>query len=302
VIEGTLSQHNYVSECFRLESRDLEKTGRPQVILVYGVGEFDIHTSRRSGGSGGPNECWLAVLAGSSGKLLWKERIGGYHFDSEAIKCPKSVALAQPAYADLNGDGVEDVIVLAQVAPAGPRGAPGSTSNDTAHEIRALDGHSGSLLWKYPLGEKQVSALIAGPVQGDGSVDILVASSELIAVDGKDGRQKWAWSPPPNLRWYSPRDIRGYTPQVLADLDGTGRRSICLTMQGAAYDSKDRQIFVLDPPGKVRCTLGVILAVSLSLAVSSGTSRYGTQLYTLVSLSTVAAHKNANSIQKMPAE
>src|SRR5262249_48671845 len=120
-VQGTLrGGYNYISDCFRLECRDLERRGRPAVVCVYGVGSFDIHTSRHSGGDGSPNECWLAVLSGSNGNLLWKEKIGGAgQRTGDVIKCPKSFALTPPAFADLNGDGVLDVVVLAQSTPAG---------------------------------------------------------------------------------------------------------------------------------------------------------------------------------------
>jgi outer membrane protein assembly factor BamB len=257
-IQGTLPQHNNVSECFRLECRALEKNGPPKVVLVYGVGEFGYHTSQRTGGFSGPNECWLAVLSGSNGKLLWKERIGGFWFDYESgpaiIRCPKSVALTPPAFANLNGDSV--VVVLAQTEPPSSTrraGVPGGTFDDTAdHELRALDGRDGKCLWRKQLPRGSDNAFVLGPADADGGVEVVVASrTGLLVLDGRDGRQKWA----KDLVCVWPRDARGYTPQVLADLDGTGRYSVCLPV----YDTTRRtyQVLCLGPTGKQRLALDV---------------------------------------------
>jgi hypothetical protein len=137
-VRGALRQNNRVTECFRLECRDLHGNGRPVVLFVYGVGEF-------SGGSA-PNECWLAVLSGPDGKLLWKEKIGGFETEpghGSPTKCPKSLALHPPGFADLNGDGVLDLVVLAQTEPTG--------GTEWGQELRALDGRDGRLLWRQPL-------------------------------------------------------------------------------------------------------------------------------------------------------
>jgi outer membrane protein assembly factor BamB len=247
-IQGSLPgrNHNYVSECFRLECQALERNGRPGVVLVYGVGRFD--------SSGDPNECWLAVLSGPNGKLLWKEKIGGFGSDARYIKCPKSVGLTPPAFADLNGDGVVDVVVLAQTAPASTTsGAAGSRSThfDTDHELRALDGRDGNLLWRQKLPGGSF-AFVVGPVGEGGAVEVVVASSNgLMALDGRDGQQRWMSSLPGNPVWSGPKDVRGYTPQILADLDGTGRRSVCLPVR------EGRGILILDAPGKPRCALDV---------------------------------------------
>jgi tRNA A-37 threonylcarbamoyl transferase component Bud32/outer membrane protein assembly factor BamB len=221
-IQGTLPEHNYVSECFCLQSRHLENNGQPKVVLVYGVGQFGISTSR-GGSSGGANECWLAVLEGSSGKLLWKEKIGGYHFDfgredgrRQSISCPRSIALTPPAYADLNSDGVLDVVALAQVEPAAPLAKTFSGAS-FAQEIRALDGRNGKVLWKYRVPESPVSALVAGPVQGDGTVDIIVASSKF------DG------SGPQLLPWTARKDARNGPGRRPSTSAGTARLTSAAT-------------------------------------------------------------------------
>jgi outer membrane protein assembly factor BamB len=269
-IQGTLPEHNlnynYVSECFRLECRDLERNGRPRVVVVYGVGRFDVWTSRHKSGGSDPNECWLAVLSGANGKLLWKEKIGGFgsaaRYISSGCKCPTWVGLTPPACADLNGDGVVDVVVLAQTTPASTTpGAAASGDLDPDLELRALDGRDGSLLWRQPLPKgwrpkDRFLAFVVGPVGEGGAVEVVVASSGgLMALDGKDGHKKWTWSMPKSLECFDPGYVRGYIPHVLADLDGTGGRSVCLPVQ----DPRRRayQVLVLDPPGKPRCMLDV---------------------------------------------
>jgi serine/threonine protein kinase/outer membrane protein assembly factor BamB len=253
-IQGALPEgsQNYISECFHLECRGLERNGRPRVVLVYGVGQFDLVTSRHGSGGGDPNECWLAVLSGPNGKLLWKEKLGGFGSETGYIKCPRSVGLTPPAFADLNGDGVIDVVVLAQTAPAtatGDAAASGSFRPDTRHELRALDGRDGKLLWRKPLAEGGFLAFVVSPVGDAEAVEVIVASSHgLMVLNGRDGQQQWMAEAPV---WSGPTDVRGYTPQILADLDGTGRRSVCLLVHAGG------QILILDAPGRPRCTLDV---------------------------------------------
>jgi outer membrane protein assembly factor BamB len=275
-VQGTLPQDNYVSECFRLECRALEKEGRPKVVLVYGVGGFDVSLWGRGFGSGGPNECWLAVLSGSNGNLLWKERIGGYFFDfgragHTIIKCHRSIALTPPAFTNLNDDGM--VVVLAQAEPTSRSRSDGSlvvTGEIKGLELRALNGRDGKVLWRklLPEGDKQSDVFgpdlldnieypfVLGPPGPDGAAEVVVATrTGLFVLDSRDGRQKWACSLPRGLGCFRPRDTRGYTPHVLADLDGTGQRSVCLPV----YDTRRKvyQVLILDPPGKPRCTMDV---------------------------------------------
>jgi hypothetical protein len=52
-------------------------------------------------------------------------------------------------------------------------------------------------------------------------------------------------------------DSRGYTPHLLADLDGTGRRSVCLPVRDHKQHAYHYQVLILDAPGRVRHTLDI---------------------------------------------
>jgi hypothetical protein len=97
-------------------------------------------------------------------------------------------------------------------------------------------------------------AFVVGQTDAGGAADVIVASAvnriQLASFNGKDGRQKWAWSGPEHLGWYVPADVRGLTPQVLASLDGTGRRSICLPVHDRR--SGTYQVLIVGPQGRER--------------------------------------------------
>jgi outer membrane protein assembly factor BamB/tRNA A-37 threonylcarbamoyl transferase component Bud32 len=205
LIEGSEDARS-VSACSFLECRDLDGDGRPEVLFVY--------QSRNA--AGGADESWLAVLSGHSGKVLWKERLG----HSEAMEVVPSVL-------DLNGDGRLAVVAWATTGPVEHWYYP-----PTGSELRALDGRSGRLLWRQKLGSRTGVKISCVRAKEGGAAEVVVtaaaaASNELLrevqvsTFNGQNGQPRWTWQVPhkvPGLAYYA----------VLADLDGDGRRSLCL--------------------------------------------------------------------------
>lgn len=228
VLEGSPGTAAFVSECFRLECRDLDGDGRPEVLFTY-----------RLGTAGSNGECWLAALSGRTGKVLWKEKLGG-GFDRRGTSIDTSSASQPPGFWDLSGDGGLDVIFWANLEKQG-------------HELQALDGRTGRLLWKREFSWQDPDFAFIPQTTGDGSVDILLATHsgrgesfqvELLALNGRDGQTKWHWSGKvgEGAHWF------------LADLDGQGR-TVCVQVRGPQPGSS--QLQTLDSHGQTRRTLTV---------------------------------------------
>ncbi len=274
-----------IRNCSLLKCRDLRSPhapreadpgaeNRPEVLFAYAV-DYTRHTATSAGG--GPTESWLALLSGRDGKVLWKERLGKFQeavkdFDTPRQPAPKGVAFQQPAFADLNGDGVLDVLVWTRTEKVQPMSPPGAadmkgqsemkhriegdkgkategkgTGKEQASdppfrcELRALDGREGQLLWSQPLPPATAYARIfcVNKPGAQGLVDVFVAAwgskIEVSAWDGKSGQPKWKWNSSPHAPRAEAREdapIYAFHP-VLVDLDGDGQRSVCLlTVRG----------------------------------------------------------------------
>src|SRR5690554_2891440 len=85
--------------------------------------------------------------------------------------------------ADLNQDGILDIVMGA--------GGKENTASDTA--VIALDGSSGALLWRTAGANQFVGSAVFQDINADGVPDIFIGGrwSELVALDGRDGKVIW---------------------------------------------------------------------------------------------------------------
>jgi outer membrane protein assembly factor BamB len=184
--------------------------------------------------------------------------------------------LQQPVFADLNGDGLPDVLVTVQ-------------TEVKQQELRALDGRKGWAIWKaaLPVDTQAVAlACLRTQANADGPADVVVTSrferEEEIRPDGTrvplpeadwaalppteprhtvrvervrvsllggaDGQEKWTWSGAEGTEFTCAQP-------VLADLDGDGRPAVCVAVREKG--SETTQIVVLDLQGQPRHTLRV---------------------------------------------
>lgn len=95
--------------------------------------------------------------------------------------------LSSPRLADLNGDGVLDVVM----------GAGTIEFHSSDSSVLALDGADGSVLWTSTARDQIFGSAMFKEVTGDEIPDIFIGgrSAELKAINGKSGRILWEYYP-----------------------------------------------------------------------------------------------------------
>jgi hypothetical protein len=236
-----------------LECCDLEGKGEPAVLFVSAMDWGIDHKAR--GWSSDDMQYWLAVLSGRDGKVRWKQALSDPHQGGgQWATTPFAYAVA-----DLDGDGVRDVIVEA--------GRP-----DRDGEVRAFSGRDGTLLWRWVPEPRDSQGgwpppsrptLAVGDVEGDGRPTVLVLHvigkpdakrgflprAELLALDGRSGRPKWTWQHPVDGQFNDFRNgaVRSHVVPLIVDLDAGKQRAVCVW----TYDYENRgRIVLLDARGK----------------------------------------------------
>lgn len=122
------------------------------------------------------------------------------------------VTLSSPRAADLNGDGVKDIVVGG--------GRDGISSNQG---IMALDGATGTLLWQRPCRDEVFGSALFQDANGDGTPDAYIVGREaqLLCINGANGNLIWQFyphaAPPRDSGWFN-----FYNPQIIHDVDNDG--------------------------------------------------------------------------------
>jgi outer membrane protein assembly factor BamB len=153
------------------------------------------------------------------------EKPGGDPPASWSVILPRHNTFSSPRVADLNGDGVRDVIL--------GTGKAEFEYADTA--VVALDGKTGRMLWKVPARDQVFGSATLHDVTGDGVPEIFISgrSAVLLAVNGRTGKVLWEYFPGKDrTQAYRIGLFNFYNPQVVPDQNGDGTDDLLVANGG----------------------------------------------------------------------
>ncbi len=156
---------------------------------------------------------FLAVISfpGLAQNPAWQKTYsGGGSFSS-----PKSV--------DLNNDGFEDIVLGA-----------GREDSSSVLGVLAINGRNGDTLWTIPSRNQIYTSAVFEDIDGDSIPDIFIGGRRalLFCLSGVSGQKIWEFWPdhvgrPDTAGWYN-----FYSPFLIQDITGDGRRDIIITNGG----------------------------------------------------------------------
>ncbi len=240
-----------------VDCRDLDGDGKIEVVMLAAA---DHGLPPRSRSRAIDARLWLLVLSGRSGQTQWAQPLtfaaaapsqANYRFED---------ALLEPAYADLNGDGVLDLVLPAQSTPA-----------DLQLEMRGISGADGKTLWRSPLPVARDTShwftdlppAAVADVDGDGQLDVVLSSLidlptsdgrldchvQVEVLDGRTGRRRVQWHTPAdryNNQTSNRQQRRENHLRPLLIRRGTGRYWIAIELWNQA-----QELYVLDDQGVI---------------------------------------------------
>ncbi|HEU0068133.1 MAG TPA: hypothetical protein VFQ26_02585, partial [Nitrospiraceae bacterium] len=122
-----------------VEGRDLERDDSPEIILSTFT-DWDYPRGGKVVASSSWSQHWLAVVDGRTGQFRWRQPLSaayGLPGAPASHQDETHQAKVRPAFADINGDHITDIIMPAEI--------PASPGN---FELRACSGRDGQTLWQ----------------------------------------------------------------------------------------------------------------------------------------------------------
>ena len=131
--------------------------------------------------------------------------------------------LSSPRSCDLNNDGVRDIVFGG--------GTDGVFSNNG---IMAVNGATGTLLWKRPSRNEVFGSAVFQDITNDGIKDVFMVGrqAQLLAINGATGALLWDFFPYPNVNPADSGLYNFYNPQFIADVSGDGLMDILVANGG----------------------------------------------------------------------
>ena len=173
---------------------------------------------------------WLPGCETKKTELIWNRSL--FQLGSQS----------SPRTSDLNGDGVQDIVMGAGMAEMAK----------TDMGVIAVDGKTGDLLWKQETNAHMVGSATFYDISGDGIADVFIGgrNNQLKAIDGKSGSLIWEYTyqyqQDPILQYAR---FNFYNSVLIPDQNEDGYPDL-LTVNGGnwdalPYDTKDRYPGVL---------------------------------------------------------
>lgn len=171
----------------------------------------------------------LIVVVGITGVIAWRAML----MEREAVKKPEPWSivlkrlgsLSSPRLADLNADGVLDVVIGAGNVEFMP--------SDSA--VLAIDGTDGEILWTAHARDQIFGSPVFKDITGDEIPDVFIGgrAAELKAIDGKNGKIIWEYyTGKVNISQSDSGAYNFYNPQFIPDQDNDGIEDLVVAAGG----------------------------------------------------------------------
>lgn len=142
----------------------------------------------------------------------------------------KQGTFSSPRAADLNGDGILDIVL----------GAGKNEGERSEYGVVAVDGLTGQEMWKYPCFNQMVGSANFYDINQDGTTDILIGgrNKQLFALNGKNGELIWEYEvASEEFNRYGYARFNFYNPQLIPDQNADGLKEVLVANGGNVHAS-----------------------------------------------------------------